>query len=96
MLRSSLLYDGAVVHEDDPVRHLLGKAHLVGNADHGNVFLGQIHHNVQNFLYHLRVKGGGGLVKENQLLFGTEGAGDGHTLLLSAGEILRITVGLVG
>ena len=40
-LGGAFLGDDAPVHEDDPAGDLPGKAHLVGDDDHGHVLLGQ-------------------------------------------------------
>ena len=44
------------IHKDHPVRHLAGKAHLMGHDHHGHPFVGQFDHNVQHLVNHLRVK----------------------------------------
>ena len=36
-----LLDDLALIHENYPVSHLLGKSHFVGDAQHGHAALGQ-------------------------------------------------------
>ena len=38
--------DFPFVHEDNPVGHLAGKSHLVGNHAHGHPLFGQLNHNV--------------------------------------------------
>ena len=45
---------------------------------------------------HLGVEGGGGLVEEHDVGVHGQGAGDGHALLLAAGERARHGVGLLG
>ena len=87
--------DLAVGHEDHAVGHGAGEAHFVGHADHGHAFLGEVHHNVQHFADHFRVEGGGGFVEEHELGLHGKGAGDGHALLLAAGEHGGVDVGLV-
>ena len=51
-----LLDDLALIHENYPVSHLPGKSHFVGDAQHGHAALGQINHDLENFLDHLRVQ----------------------------------------
>ena len=96
VLRRTLFEDGAIVHEDDPVRHFTGKAHFVGHDDHGNAFAGQFDHDVEHFLDCFRIKGRGGFVKKNDLGLAAQGAGNGNALLLAAGEGGGIDVGLFG
>src|SRR5713101_3754436 len=74
------LDDLAGVHEDHAVRDALGETHLVRHHHHGHAFLGEIRHDVE---------------EHDPRLHG-EGAGDGHALLLSAREICRVLVRLVG
>src|SRR5690606_12044360 len=45
-LGAVLLDDLPLVHEDHPVRHLPGKAHFVGDADHGHAALGERDHDL--------------------------------------------------
>ncbi len=91
----SLLHNWPIVHEKDPVRHLAGKAHLVGDYQHGHALLGQLLHHVQHLAHHLRVQGGGGLVKEHELGLHGQGPDNGDALLLAAGELVGIAVGLI-
>ena len=83
-----------LLHKDDAVGHLARKAHLVRHADHGNVLLRELNHNVQNLLDHLGVEREVGVVKQDDGLLGAQGTGDGDALLLTAREILRILAGL--
>ena len=54
--RFVLLNDLALIHEYDAIRHLTGKAHLMGHAEHRHAFFGQFDHRIENFLDHLRIK----------------------------------------
>ena len=76
--------DLSVVHEDDPVGHLTGKAHLMGDHAHGHPLAGQLNHDVQYLTNHFGIQGAGGLVKEHDLGRHGQPAGNGHALLLSA------------
>src|SRR5207302_954370 len=58
LCRRTLLDNPPLVHEDHPVRHLAGKAHLVGDDDHRHPFGGQPLHHVQYFMDEFRVEGG--------------------------------------
>ena len=95
MLGRALLQNAAVLHKDDAVGHLARKAHLMRHADHGDVLLRELDHDVQNFLDHLGVECRGRLVKQDDGLLGAQGTGDGDALLLTAREILRILAGLM-
>ena len=91
-----LLDDLALVHEDHPVGHGFGKAHFVGHAQHGDALFGQLNHHVQDLFDHFRVQRRGGFVKQHHLGRQAQCAGNGHPLLLTAGELQRVFVGLLG
>src|SRR5215218_683499 len=61
------LQDPAAVHEDDPVGRRPGEAHLVADDDHGHAGRGQVAHDVQDLVDHLRVQRRGRLVEQQQL-----------------------------
>eukprot|EP01032_Pedospumella_encystans_P002102 gene2102-2462_t len=54
--RRILFDDLALVHEDDAVGDLAGKAHFMGHAEHGHAFFGKTDHGVEHFLDHFRVE----------------------------------------
>ena len=85
----------AVGHEDHAVGDLTGKAHFVGHADHGHAVIGQADHGVEHFLDHFRIERGGRLVEQHDLGLHAQRARDGDALLLAAGKLGRIFVGLI-
>ncbi|CAN4037398.1 Transposase and inactivated derivatives, partial [Dysosmobacter welbionis] len=91
----ALLQQLAVCHEEDPAAHLPGKAHLVGDHHHSHALLGQLLHDLQHLAHHLRVQGGGGLVKEHNLRLHHQCPDNGNPLLLAAGELDGIGAGTV-
>ena len=95
-LRRLVLLDLAVVDEDDAVGHLTGKAHFVGDHQHGDAGVGQLLHQFQNLAHHFGVKGAGGLVEQDHVRVHGKGTGNGNALLLAAGQALGVDVGLVG
>jgi hypothetical protein len=90
------LDDLAVGHEDHPVGDLAGEAHLVGDDDHRHAGLGQLLHRVEHLVDHLGVERRGRLVEEHHLRLHGERPGDGHPLLLTARELARVLVRLLG
>ena len=96
LLRRLDLHDLARVHEDHPVGHAAGEPHLVGDHHHGHALLGEVGHDLEHLVDHLRIQRGGRLVEKHDLRLHGQGAGDGHALLLAAGEIGGILVRLVG
>src|SRR5205814_6809756 len=48
-----VLDDLAAVHEDDAVRDLPGKTHLVRDYHHGHAFAGELDHDVEHLVDHL-------------------------------------------
>ena len=95
LLRRLVLLDFAVVDEDDPVGYLAGKAHFVGDHQHGDAGVCQLLHQLQHLAYHLGVKGAGGLVEQDHVRVHGQRTGNGDALLLTAGEALGVGVGLV-
>ena len=86
-LRTAFLADHPVGHEDHMGGNVPGKAHLVGDHQHGQPFGGQLPHDGEHLAHHLGIQGGGGLVEEQDLRLHGQGAGDGHALLLPAGQL---------
>ena len=91
----ALLRDDAAIHEDDPIGHIPGEGHLVGDDDHGGVPLGQAPDDLEHLAGELWVQGRGGLVKAENVRVQSQGPGDGYPLLLAAGELVGIVVGPV-
>jgi hypothetical protein len=89
------LKDPAAVHEHDPVGRRPGEAHLVADHHHGHAGGGQVPHDVQDLVDHLRVQGRGRLVEQQQLGLHGQGPGDRHPLLLAARQLGRELAGLV-
>src|SRR5713101_1062491 len=55
----ALLHDGALVHEEDPVGGIAGKAHLVADHDHGHAALPQRAHDLEHRAHQLRIERAG-------------------------------------
>src|SRR6266508_977357 len=96
LLGRALLDDLPVGHEEHSVGRRAGEAHLVGHDDHGHALLGEVDHDVEDLLDHLRVERGGRLVEEHHLGVHREGARDRDALLLAAGELGGVLVHLLG
>ena len=96
LLGFGVLDDRAVGHEHHPVRRAAGEAHLVGHHEHRHALLGQRGHDVQHLVDHLGVERAGRLVEQHHLGVHRQRAGDRHALLLTAGQLGRVLVGLVG
>ena len=65
-LRGSALFsDDAVLEIEDPVPHISGKTHLVGDDDHGHAVLGKLLHDLKHFACHLGIESGSGLIEEH-------------------------------
>ena len=58
--------------------------------------VGQLAHDVEDLVDHLRVERGGGLVEEHDLGLHRERPGDRDALLLAAGELRRVLARLLG
>lgn len=92
----ALLHNAAVLDEHDMVGSLPGEPHLVGDHEHGHAVRGKLPDDFEHAADHLRVEGGGGLVKQQKLRFRGDGPCDAHALLLPAGQGAGVAVGEVG
>ena len=84
--RSADLLDAALVHHDDGVAEGQSLLLVVGYVYEGDAQL--LVHFLEldlHVLAHLEVKGGEGLVQQEDLGLVDDGAGDGDTLLLASG-----------
>lgn len=95
-VRVGIFDDLAVGHEQDAVCGFAGESHLVRDDDHGHALLGEVRHDVQDLVDHLRIESGGRFIEEHDLRLHRERAGDGDALLLATGELRRVFVCLVG
>ena len=77
------------------MRDLAGKTHFVGDDDHGHAVFGQLAHDGQDLVAQFRIEGAGRFIEEHHLGLHGQGAGDGNALLLAAGKLGRISLGLV-
>ncbi len=96
LVRGLVLLYVPTVQEDGAAADLAGKAHLMGDDDHGHAAFRKIFHNIQHLPDHFRVKGAGRLVKEHHLGIHHQRTHNGYALLLPAGELAGICVGAVG
>ena len=94
-LRHVHLDDLALVHEHHAVGDLAGKTHLMGDHQHGHAVLGEADHGVEHLLDHFRIERGGRLVEQHDLRVHAERARDRDPLLLAAGQLAGIFVGLL-
>ena len=66
------------------------------HAEHGHALFGQFDHCIQNLFDHLGVKRRCRFIEQHDARTHTQRTGDCHTLLLTAGQLARILVGLIG
>ena len=67
----------------------------MGHNHHGHAVLCQLLHQLQNLSDHLRVQCGGRLIEQHHIRIHRQRAHDCNSLLLSAGELCRISALLV-
>ena len=96
IVRRALFKDFPLVHEQNSVGRLAGKAHFMRDHDHGHAVAGKIGHDVEHFARHFRIKGGGRLVEQHDARFHGQRPDDGRALLLSAGKLVGEGVFFVG
>src|SRR6516165_11166255 len=87
--------DLPIRHENASVSHLTRKTHFVSDDQHGDARAGELDHGVEHFLDHLGIERRGRLVEQHDLRAHAQGARDRHALLLAAGQLARIFVGLL-
>ena len=91
-----MLDDLAAIHEHNRVGDGAGEPHFVRDDHHGHSVAGEVDHDVEHLLDHLGVEGARRLVEEHDLRLHAQGPRDGDALLLPAGELRGILVGLLG
>ena len=79
----------------DPVGHA-GDLPVVGDDEHGAAGLGLILQQLEDLHAGAEVEVARGLVGDEQRVAGGEGPGDGHPLLLAAGQLARVVVQPLG
>ena len=66
----------------------------MGDYEHGHAFSCEVLHNAQHFADELGVEGGRRFVEKHKLRIHSHRTSDGHALLLAAGELYRVVIGL--
>ena len=94
LLRRAFLDDQPVVHEDDAVGGVAREAHLVADHQHGHAAGLELAHHGEHRADQLRIERRGRLVEQHHGRLERERARDRDALLLAAGELGRIGVGL--
>ena len=84
------------MQEYNLVGDVAGEAHVVGDQQHGPIFFGQRFDHPQHFALKLGVERRGRLVEQQRGRVHGQRTGDGRALLLAAGELTGVGVGLVG
>ena len=72
----------------------MGETHFMGRHENRGALLFEFGHHVQHFAHQHRVKCRGDFVKQQQLRIGHQRSGDGHALLLAAGQLIGVGTGL--
>ena len=91
-----LLCNHAAVHEQDTGCNRTCKAHLMGDNHHGHTLVCELLHQVQNLTDHFRVKCRSRLVKQHHVRIHRQRTCDRDTLLLTTGQLLGVSIRLVG
>ena len=84
------------MHEHHLRADIPGEGHLVSHHQHGHTLLGQRLHDVQHLAHHFRVQSGGRLVEQQHLRVHGQCPGNGHPLLLTAGDLPGLCVDIGG
>jgi len=91
-----VLDDLALVHEHHAVGDLAGEPHLVRDHHHGHALGRERYHDVEHLVDHLGVERRGRLVEQHGDGVHGERTGDRDALLLAAGQLARIFLGVRG
>ena len=78
-----------LIHKDNPVGHLGGKFHFVGNDEHAHALARQLQHHIQHLAHHFRVERGGDFIQQDHFRVHAQRAHDGDALFLPAGKLAR-------
>ena len=93
---AAFLHHPAAVQNGHVAADVLHHAHLVGDDDDGDAHFGvDIADQLQDGVGGLGVQRAGGLVAQQHLGVAGESSRDGHSLLLSAGQLRRVGVRLI-
>jgi len=79
--------DHPLVEKQHPAPHRAGQKEVVGHAQHADVIAAQLVDDVDDLAGHERVECRGGFVEEQHCRVHGQRAGNGHPLLLPAGEL---------
>src|SRR5690606_26289270 len=71
-----------------------GEFHVMGDQDHGAAFVGQYLDDPEHFDLEFGIERGGRLVEQHDARIDAKGAGDSGALLLPAGKLGGIGIGL--
>ena len=97
LLRRPELDDVAEVHHRDAVGDVVDDREVVGDEDVGQTeLLAQLLHQVDDLRLHRDVQGAHRFVRDDERGVRRERAGDADALALTAGELVRITRGVLG
>ena len=89
LARRALFHDDATFHEDDPVGNFAGKAHLVGDNDHGHASFSQAAHDIEDAAHELGVERRSGFVEQHDMWVHGKSARNRDALLLTTGKRRR-------
>ena len=95
LVRRTLIQNCAVIHEHDPVRGRARELQLVAHNDHGHAGVAEGTHHLEDAVDQLGIERAGRLVEQHDLRLQRQRPRDGDALLLTAGELARISGGLV-
>ena len=80
------------MHEHHAAAHVARERHLMRHDEHRHALAGQILHDGKHFADHFGVERARRLVEQEDLGIHGQCAGDGHALLLAAGDLARLGV----
>ncbi len=95
--RRGLLYDGAQIHDGNPLAEMLHQGQVVRNEQIGQAeLLLQILEQIDDLGLNGEVECRNGLVGDDQLRVRRQRAGNTDALALPAGKFMRVAPGMIG
>lgn len=87
----AVFHDFTFVHDGDVIRHVVNNREVVGNEDHGEFhFPDELLEEIEDLGLDGDIQRRDGLVCDDEVRLGGKCSGDGDSLALPAGELVRV------
>ncbi len=86
LIRRPLFHHHTAIHEQDAICHFARKSHLMRDDQHRHMFSGELLHDGIDLVHQLGIECRSRFVEQHHFRLHGERTGNGHTLLLTAGQ----------